>query len=85
MKHTEVKLQLPFSICDRCEDLDVVASLPSVGHYEWTHRDDMIGTAARNIIVSCKNREVCERLYRMISEEVAQAQSGGDGVDKTVD
>lgn len=85
MKHTEVKLQLPFSICDRCAEIDVMASLSSAGHYGWNYADDTAGTAIRNIIVSCKNREVCERLHRMICEEVQHAQTGGDGVDKTVD
>lgn len=85
MNRTTVKLQLPFRICDRCAELDVVASLSSAGHYGWNYADDTAGTATRNIIVSCKNREVCERLHRMICEEIQQAQTGGEGVVKTLD
>lgn len=85
MNRTNVKLQLPFRICDRCSELDVTASLSSTGHYGWTHRDDMMGTATRDIIVSCKNREVCERLHRMICEEIQHTQTGGDNVGKTMD
>lgn len=85
MKHTEVKLQLPFSICDRCSMLDVSASVSAVKDRQFRDVGETQWYSKRNIIVVCKNREACERLYRMISEEVAQAQSGGDGVDKTVD
>lgn len=85
MNRTNVKMRLPFRICDRCSELNVDAKLSSVGHYGWQYANDEMGTATRDVIVTCKNYEICERLYQMISEEVAQAQSGGDGVDKTVD
>lgn len=85
MKKTNVKLQLPFGICDRCAELDVSARLSSVGHFGWTYQDDIMGTATRDIIITCKNREICERLHRMIYTQLMQAQTGGDKVVKTMD
>ena len=85
MKRTNVQLQLPFEICDRCAELDVSARLSSVGHYGWTYQDDIMGTATRDIIITCKNHEVCERLYRMIYTQLTQSQIGGDNNDKKLD
>ena len=85
MNRTTVKLQLPFRVCDRCAELDVVASLSSAGHYGWNYADDTAGTATRDIIVTCKNHEVCERLHRMICEQTAQSQIGGNNNDKKLD
>lgn len=85
MKRTNVQLQLPFEICDRCSELDVSARLSSVGHYGWTYQNDINGTATRDIIVTCKNHEVCERLHRMICEQITQSQIGGDNNDKKLD
>lgn len=85
MKKTNVKLQLPFEICDRCAELDVSARLSSVGHYGWTYQNDIMGTATRDIVITCKNREICERLHRMICDEIQHAQTGGDKVVKTMD
>ena len=72
MNRTNVKLQLPFRICDRCAELDVSARLSSTCHYGWSYADDTAGTPTRDIMVTCKNREVCERLHRMICEEIRQ-------------
>ena len=78
MKHTEVKLQLPFNICDRCGNFDAYCNTA-------VHFNTDVDITKREVIVRCKNSEVCDKLYRMISKEVAQAHSGGDGVDKTLD
>ena len=85
MNRTNVKLQLPFRICDRCSELDVTASLSSTGHFGWNYADDTAGTATRDIMVTCKNWEVCERVHSMIYTQLMQSQTGGDNVDKTVD
>ena len=85
MNRTNVKMQLPFRICDRCSELNVDAKLSSVGHYGWQYANDVMGTATRDVIVTCKNHEVCERLYRMICDEIQHAQTGGDNVGKTMD
>lgn len=85
MNRTNVKMQLPFRICDRCSELNVDAKLSSVGHYGWQYANDVMGTATRDVIVTCKNREVCERLYRMIYDTLMQTPSGGDNVGKTMD
>lgn len=85
MNRTNVKMLLPFRICDRCSELNVDAKLSSVGHYGWQYANNEMGTATRDVIVTCKNHEVCERLYRMIYDMLRQTPSGGDGVDKTLD
>lgn len=71
-KKTSVKPKFPFVICDRCEHIHANCYIEDT-------------SAGRNIVVFCKHENKCRRLYRMISEEVAHARSGGDGVDKTVD
>lgn len=74
MSKTNVKLQLPFHICDRCIELDVSATM----NYNWTYENDTTGSAKRDIIVTCKHHEVCERLHRMVCEEIQRTQSGGE-------
>lgn len=71
-RKTAIKPKFPFDICDRCEHINP----------ECYCEDTYVG---RNIIVYCKHENKCRRLYRMISDEVNNRLSGGDGVDKTLD
>lgn len=65
MNRTTVKLQLPFRICDKCGNLDAYC-------YAAFRFDADVNITKREVIVRCKNSEVCDKLYRMISKEVIQ-------------